>query len=133
MEEGFNMELHIVHNTSQGQIAVVSILYVLGRPDTFLQKILPHLKSVSEVGKDLGIVNPWDIKFGSQKYYRYVGSLTVPPCTEGVLWTVLKRVRTVSKEQLRALRDAVHDGFEDNARPTQPWDGRSVYMYNPEL
>ncbi|KAL6509045.1 hypothetical protein OROGR_023152 [Orobanche gracilis] len=97
------------------------------------RKLIPHLKSVGEVGKNLGVVNPWDLKFGSGKYYRYNGSITVPPCTEGVLWTVLKRVRTVSKEQLRALRDAVHDGFEDNARPTQSWDGRSVYMYDPEL
>ncbi|KAI3446496.1 hypothetical protein Pfo_003161 [Paulownia fortunei] len=125
------MELHMVHNNSQGQIAVVGILYELGRPDTFLEKFLPNLKSDSEEGIDLGVVNPWDIKFGSRKYFRYVGSLTVPPCTEGVLWTVLKKVRTASREQITALRDAVHDDFEDNARPTQNWDGRIVYKYRP--
>ncbi|CAA0829859.1 Alpha carbonic anhydrase 4 [Striga hermonthica] len=132
--KSFNMELHMVHNNSQGQIAVVGILYALGRPDTFLTKLLSNITSLNdEEGNELGVVNPWEIKFGSRKYYRYIGSLTVPPCTEGVIWTLLTKVRTVSREQLRALRDAVDDGFEENARPTQSLDGRSVYMYHPEL
>lgn len=112
--------------------------------------MLHHINSVVDKEEiDLGIVNPGDIKFGSRKYYRYIGSLTVPPCTEGVVWTIVKKVlilfyqtfffsasslasfeafsllhrftllsrklfvyeqvRTVSREQVRALRDAVHD------------------------
>ncbi|KAL3625556.1 hypothetical protein CASFOL_031010 [Castilleja foliolosa] len=129
----FNMEMHMVHNSSDGTIAVVAIMYVLGRHDTFLRRMLQYRESYNEKGVELSAVNPWEIKFGSRKYYRYIGSLTVPPCTEGVIWTVLKKVRTVSREQLRALRNAVHDGFENNARPAQEWDGRSVYMYHPEL
>ncbi|KAF4356337.1 hypothetical protein G4B88_001212 [Cannabis sativa] len=61
------------------------------------------------------------IKFGSKEYYRYIGSLTIPPCTEGVIWTIFRKVRTVSREQ----------GFEVNARPTQQLNGRPVWMYTP--
>ncbi|KAF4356330.1 alpha carbonic anhydrase 4 [Cannabis sativa] len=127
----FDLELHIIHLSSSGEIAVVAITYEYGRPDPFLTKLFEHIKSVDHEEKDLGIINPGIIKFGSRKYYRYIGSLTVPPCTEGVIWTIVKKVRTVSREQVHALRKVVHDGFEVNARPTQQLDGRSVWMYTP--
>ncbi|KAK3014641.1 hypothetical protein RJ639_008709 [Escallonia herrerae] len=125
----FAMEVHMVHMTPNHDVAVVGILYKFGRPDPFLAKLLSHIKTLDKKGTDLGIVNPQDINFGSRKYYRYFGSLTVPPCTEGVTWTVVNKVRTVSREQLSALRNAVHDGFEENARPVQALAGRQVYLY----
>ncbi|KAI8525615.1 hypothetical protein RHMOL_Rhmol13G0243800 [Rhododendron molle] len=74
-----------------------------------VESLLSHIGSIGKEEKDIGIVNPGDVKFGSRKYYGYIGSLTVPPCTEGVIWTIVKKVRTVSREQVRALRDVVHD------------------------
>ncbi|KAJ9184843.1 hypothetical protein P3X46_004529 [Hevea brasiliensis] len=127
----YELELHMVHFSSKREIAVVGITYKYGRPDHFLSRLLHHITYVNKEERDLGVVNPGDIKFGSRKYYRYIGSLTVPPCTEGVVWTIVKKVRTVSREQVKALRDAVHDGYERNARPNQPLYGRAVYMYNP--
>ncbi|CAL5422300.1 unnamed protein product [Camellia sinensis] len=59
--------------------------------------------------RHFGMVDPRDIKTGGKRYYRYMGSLTAPPCTEGVVWTINKKVRTVSKEQVKLLREAVHD------------------------
>jgi carbonic anhydrase len=46
---------------------------------------------------------------GSDEFYRYTGSFTTPPCTEGVVWAVATRVRRVSRHQVELLREAVHD------------------------
>ncbi|KAJ4826218.1 hypothetical protein Tsubulata_005780 [Turnera subulata] len=127
----YDLELHMVHGNSQGETAVIGILYKYGKPDPFLSWLFPYIKSVTKQEKDLQIVDPREIKFGSRKYYRYVGSLSVPPCTEGVVWTVIKKVRKVSKAQVQALRDAVDYGFQENARPIQPLYGRAVYLYKP--
>ncbi|TXG70300.1 hypothetical protein EZV62_005235 [Acer yangbiense] len=126
----YELELHAVHKSACGKLAVIAIVYKYGHPDSFLSRVLQH-KSIGKSEIPLGIVNPRDIKFGSRKYYRYIGSLTVPPCTEGVVWTVVKKVRTVSREQVRILRETVHDGLKGNARPTQPLDGRPVWIYDP--
>lgn len=127
----YDLEIHMVHNSSLGHLAVIGVVYKFGHPDPFLEKLVENIKKIDEhKGKKVGVVDPWDIKFGSRNYYRYVGSLTVPPCTEGVLWTIVKKVRTVSRDQIKALRDAVHDGYKNNARPTQE-SNRDVYMYRP--
>uniref|UniRef100_A0A368UIJ9 Alpha-carbonic anhydrase domain-containing protein n=3 Tax=Glycine subgen. Soja TaxID=1462606 RepID=A0A368UIJ9_SOYBN len=82
----------------------------------------------------LGIVDPEDVAgITGQKYFRYNGSLTVPPCSEDVLWTVfIKEGRTASREQIKLLRAAVNgagDETFENARPIQPRNGRPVKLY----
>uniref|UniRef100_A0A2N9GWM6 Carbonic anhydrase n=1 Tax=Fagus sylvatica TaxID=28930 RepID=A0A2N9GWM6_FAGSY len=130
----FDLEVHMVHESSDGKIAVVGIMYKIGRPDSFLSSMMDHLAAITdttEAENEVGVVDPRDIKMGSRKYYRYKGSLTVPPCTENVSWTMVGKVRTVTQEQVKLLRVAVHDDSATNARPLQPINKRSVRLYRP--
>jgi len=129
------LEMHLVHQAVDGEIAVIGILYELGTPDTFLAELMDEIIAIADMEppeEPLGMVDPNDIKFDSMKYYRYMGSLTTPPCTEGVIWSVIDEVRTVSEDQVRALKKALNDGYEKNARPIQPINGRIVRLYTGE-
>ncbi|KAJ8751532.1 hypothetical protein K2173_016766 [Erythroxylum novogranatense] len=131
----FDLEGHMVHESSEGKVAVVGIMYKIGRPDSFLSSILDRLQEINgteEKETIAGIIDPRQIKIGSRKYYRYIGSLTVPPCTENVVWTIVRKVRTVTRQQVRLLRVAVHDESDSNARPTQAINGRPVELYRPK-
>ncbi|KAJ0783878.1 putative carbonic anhydrase [Helianthus annuus] len=130
----YNLELHLVHQSTDGKIAVVGIMYKIGRPDSTLSLMEPYFKALAStkgVEMSVGIVDPREIKIGSRKYYRYIGSLTTPPCYQNVIWTIVKKVRTVSREQLHSIHGAVHDGAEANSRPIQPLNNRWIKLYRP--
>ncbi|XP_051132011.1 alpha carbonic anhydrase 7-like [Andrographis paniculata] len=133
----YDLELHLVHLTPAGnKIAVVGVLYKIGKPDLFLSKLMSNISSmIDKKGgeRNVGVIDPNVIDIRSDRYYRYMGSLTIPPCTEGVVWTINKKVKTVSKDQVKLLRDAVHDYAEANARPLQPHNSRGVYLYGPDI
>ncbi|KAK3036383.1 hypothetical protein RJ639_032152 [Escallonia herrerae] len=135
----YDMELHMVHlNTDlnlKNKIAVIAVLYKIGRPNPFLSKLARNITSmIDKKGEQTiaGVIDPREIKMSGKRFYRYMGSLTVPPCTEGVIWTISKKVRTVSRDQLHLLREAVHDYAERNARPLQPLHQRDIQLYGPE-
>ncbi|XP_051138672.1 alpha carbonic anhydrase 4-like [Andrographis paniculata] len=119
-------ELHVVHKNDAGDAAVIAILYAIGPPDPFLGLVLPHLASNASA-PDLGVLNPFWINLRDRLYYRYIGSFTTPPCSENVTWTVFKFVRTISRQQIYALRTSVKDGKLGTARPIQAMNGRTVY------
>ncbi|XP_062015350.1 alpha carbonic anhydrase 7-like [Rosa rugosa] len=133
----YDMELHMVHLSPDpnvtNKIAVVGVLYKFGRhPDSFLSKLRRHVRSMTDrkEQRNIGKIDPREIKMGGNNYYRYMGSLTVPPCTEGVIWTIHKQIRSVSREQVKLFRSAVHDYAERNARPVQPLNLREIEMYD---
>ncbi|XP_010243267.1 PREDICTED: alpha carbonic anhydrase 7-like [Nelumbo nucifera] len=111
-----------------------AILKNRGHDIAFLSELKKGIWSIADSKNEVGVgvVDPRHIKIGSRKYYRYMGSLTVPPCTQGVIWTINTKVRTVSKDQVKALRDAVHDYAEQNARPLQPLNNREIHLYRPQ-
>ncbi|KAL0863445.1 hypothetical protein Bca101_042563 [Brassica carinata] len=128
----FALELHMVHESINGSMAVVTVLYKIGRSDSFLALLENKLSAMTDQNEfNIGMIDPKEIKIGSRKYYRYVGSLTTPPCTQNITWTVVKKVRTVARNQVRLLRVAVHDDSNTNARPVQPTNKRVVKLYRP--
>ncbi|KAG8094770.1 hypothetical protein GUJ93_ZPchr0012g19338 [Zizania palustris] len=133
----YDLELHMLHQSdSNGRFAVVAQLYEIAgrRGDSTLHMLEPYIQRISnkrkghEVEIDADVDPRWPIR-GSSLYYRYTGSFTTPPCTEGVTWTVARNVRRVTRQQVELLREAVHDGARMNARPLQEANGRPVGSY----
>ncbi|KAL6141909.1 hypothetical protein ACLB2K_060195 [Fragaria x ananassa] len=134
----FDLELHMVHlipdANVENNIVVVAYLYKIGKPDKFLSEVSKDIKSMIDVKEERhrGVVDPRNVRKGGAKFYKYKGSLTVPPCTEGVTWIIHKKLTTVSREQMELLREAVHDSAELNARPLQALNRRDVHFHGPE-
>ncbi|XP_038894056.1 alpha carbonic anhydrase 7-like [Benincasa hispida] len=126
----FALEAHLVHQSQTGGVAVIGVLYNIGRPDSFLSKMKEHLEEISDTHEDkvFNVIDPSLLKMRSSLYYRYIGSLTVPPCSQNVLWTIVRKVRTVAPEQVKLLRVAVHDDSDTNARPLQPINHRKIQL-----
>ncbi len=99
------MELHLVHQSHDGQVAVIGVTFVEGRANAGLAAIIAALDDDDPPATlDLRTLVPAD-----HAHVAYEGSLTTPPFTEGVAWRVLIRANTLSLAQLDALR-TVHDG-----------------------
>lgn len=116
------LEMHLVHENDHGDIVVVGFLFEVGAPNLELDRVfnrLPTSGQSAEVGDiDLaGLVRPFRCS------YRYEGSLTTPPFTEGVAWIVARTRLSASSRQMDLFASQFPDG---NARPIQPRDGHVV-------
>jgi carbonic anhydrase len=122
--KSFDMVAHLVHRSDDGKLAVVAVLLEKGIEQPLIQTVwnnLPLEKNeyVTPPGLtiDLAQLLPAD-----RTYYTYMGSLTTPPCSEGVLWLVLKQPQPISSEQLAIFARL----YRHNARPLQANFGRMV-------
>ncbi|KFK43123.1 hypothetical protein AALP_AA1G083400 [Arabis alpina] len=130
----FFLEKHMVHESKDGRITVVAFFYKLGRPDPFLFSLERQLKRITDTHESeeyVRVIHPRRVEFESKHYYRYIGSLTTPPCTENVIWTISKELKTMTLKQLNLLRVSVHDQSNTNARPLQRKNERPVTLYTP--
>jgi carbonic anhydrase len=117
-------EIHFVHSTPDGKLAVVGVIVdvsATAKKNVEFQKILDVAPSTLTETPAL-IADPTKLLSSITKFYLYSGSLTTPPCTEGVNWYVLKTPIQITPAQLTAFEDLYHD----NARPVQALNGRQV-------
>ena len=120
----YPMEVHFVHTDRYGNIAVVGVLFKVGKRNPALDRLIPYMPyKVGEKNYLPLKFNPVYLFPQNRDYYRYSGSLTTPPCSEGVRWVVFKEVVEVSPEQLEAFERAI--GVENN-RPVQPLNARRI-------
>lgn len=120
----YSMVAHLVHRNAEGQLAVVAVLLDPGTANSLINKVWTYmpLDSGDTVRMPAGLLDLNELLPKDQRYYQFLGSLTTPPCTEGVLWLVLKQPSTVSPEQLKLFSQL----YPHNARPVQPLHGRPI-------
>lgn len=112
----FDMVAHLVHRDAEGKLAIVAVLIEQGKPNQPIQLVWNNLPL--EKNASVRALNPIDLNLllpENHDYFTYLGSLTEPPCTEGVLWLVMKQAIEISPEQL-AIFDRL---YPNNARPLQ--------------
>lgn len=123
--QSFPMEAHFVHADKDGNLAVVAVMYELGDQNAELERVWSQMPG--KVGDEIKLKHRVDanklLPAGDHDYYRFNGSLTTPPCSEGVAWFVIKKSDTVSKQQLDKFTQVMH---HDNNRPVQPIHARVI-------
>lgn len=106
---GYDMELHLVHAGADGSNAVIGVFLKRGSSSGALAPIFGALPDTLNVHEPLDqAFNPADFLPKSRDHYRYVGSLTTPPCTEGVRWIVMSEPVTVSDEDMAQFAQRIH-------------------------
>ena len=125
-KDGFNypMEVHLVHKDGEGHLAVIGVIFQEGEENPQIQTLLENLPK--EIGKQEihrgASINPVMFIPANTDFYKYSGSLTTPPCSEGVYWMVFKHPIEASMEQIERLKEVMGE----NNRPVQKLNSRSL-------
>jgi carbonic anhydrase len=120
----FPLEAHFVHQDAKGNLLVLAVLYQDGEKNPGLESLWESMPRVAGGTEQLPEkFDPMSILPASMEYMYFNGSLTTPPCDEGVRWCVLKTPLTVSRDQAGALLAVMHG---PNNRPLQPVNARPV-------
>lgn len=119
--ERFPLELHLVHRNSDDKLTVVAVMV---RPGAALEGFDEILAAIGAPGTEHAVESAFDpttLLPEQRDLFAYEGSLTTPPCTEGVEWRVMAEPITMSNAQIAAVKSHLH---EANSRPLQPTNGR---------
>ena len=122
-----DMEMHLVHKSENETLAVIGVLIKSGRVNTAFNTFWDYLPSAPGESEQIDevVLNAFDLLPNRKRTYRYDGSLTTPPCSEGVKWFVLTTPIEMSHDSQIAAFKAV---FFGNNRPVQPLNGREVLV-----
>jgi len=122
--KAFDMVAHFMHESSDGKVAGVAVLLKAGKANATVRAIWEHMPMAEGPEHEIpGVeVDPAGLLPRDLGYYEYTGSLTAPPCDEGVEWFVLKTPVDVSREQISAFAKL----YPHDVRPVQRLNGRVV-------
>lgn len=120
----FDAEVHFVHRSADGQLAVIGVFVADGAENPALAEVIAHTPPQKTAAHTFAeaVINPRDILPSLTEFWIYDGSLTTPPCTEGVRWMVERVTAPMSQQHIDILSKAMGD----NARPIQPINDRHV-------
>lgn len=122
--KSFPMEGHLVHADKDGNLAVVAVMYEEGKANHAIAKLWSQMPA--KAGDQEALTSKLQAATllpKNRDYFRFNGSLTTPPCSEGVMWLVMKTPVRAAKEQVEAF---VHTMHHPNNRPVQPAHARPV-------
>jgi carbonic anhydrase len=121
------MEAHFVHKNDQGQLAVVGVMIKSGEENAALKAVWEGMpKEIKATEIKGAVINAGDILPATKHYQHYIGSLTTPPCSEGVQWIVMNEPIEMSPAQIKAFKTV----FSHNARPVQAREDRFLLNSN---
>lgn len=122
--KAYPMEAHLVHADGEGHLAVIAVMLAEGAENRTVADAWAVMPAgAGETQRMPAPIAAEGLLPAQRNYYRYSGSLTTPPCTEGVVWLVMKEPVTVSKAQLQAFAQVMHHA---NNRPLQAANVRPV-------
>ncbi len=120
----YPMEMHLVHESKAAKLAVIGVLIEEGQHNKAFDAVWSNLPKT--VGQEVHLedvqVDIDEMLPKNNSTYRYSGSLTTPPCSEGVSWFVYVEPIQLSSDQIQAFREIFHG----NNRPTQPLNDRTI-------
>ncbi|HDX8354504.1 TPA: carbonic anhydrase [Aeromonas dhakensis] len=122
--KSYPLEGHLVHANDKGELAVVAVMFEPGKANGALSQVWQSLPAKAGEQRQLKEpVSAEPLLPAKRDYYRFSGSLTTPPCSEGVRWLVMKEPVQVSQAQIDAFKAVM---LHPNNRPVQPLHGRLV-------
>ena len=119
------MSIHLVHRSADGKMAIIAVRLIeeMGKPNAVLATLWPHLPRTAGASEKVAeMVSAGGLLPADRGYWTYMGSLSTPPCTEGVRWFVFEQDLSLSRDQLRVFAAL----FRVNSRGLQEAHGRRI-------